>query len=146
MPEPEDPAGGARIAMAKQCGVEFKDVLLAELREVRDSRKERDRLAGMAARHGIAPKALDEQTPASADKTNEAAADMELLGLALSGGGIRSATINLGILQGLARRGLLPRFDYLSTVSGGGYIGSCIDSWIIRCLELFEYENGVTVK
>src|ERR1700730_4957459 len=40
------------------------------------------------------------------------------LGVALSGGGIRSATLNLGILQGLAQRGLLPYFDYLSTVSG----------------------------
>ena len=45
-------------------------------------------------------------------------------GLALSGGGIRSATFNLGVLQGLAERGLLPYLDYLSTVSGGGYIGS----------------------
>jgi len=46
------------------------------------------------------------------------------LGLAFSGGGIRSATFNLGVLQGLAERGLLPHIDYLSTVSGGGYIGS----------------------
>lgn len=47
-----------------------------------------------------------------------------LLGLALSGGGIRSATFNLGLLQGLERLGLLKGFDYLSTVSGGGYIGA----------------------
>src|SRR5215831_13983311 len=46
------------------------------------------------------------------------------LGLAFSGGGIRSATFNLGVLQGLAERGLLAHIDYLSTVSGGGYIGS----------------------
>jgi hypothetical protein len=45
-------------------------------------------------------------------------------GLCFSGGGIRSATFNLGILQGLADRGLLKYVDYLSTVSGGGYIGS----------------------
>lgn len=45
-------------------------------------------------------------------------------GLALSGGGIRSATFCLGILQVLVRRKLFPQFDYLSTVSGGGYIGS----------------------
>jgi len=45
-------------------------------------------------------------------------------GLALSGGGIRSATFSLGVLQALARRGLLRRFDWLSTVSGGGYVGS----------------------
>ncbi len=47
-----------------------------------------------------------------------------LTGLAFSGGGIRSATFNLGILQALAEKGLLHKFDYLSTVSGGGYIGS----------------------
>ena len=52
-------------------------------------------------------------------------ADKEtLVGLAFSGGGIRSATFNLGILQALAQKKLLHKFDYLSTVSGGGYIGS----------------------
>jgi hypothetical protein len=63
-------------------------------------------------------------------------------GLALSGGGIRSATFSLGVLQALAetrrvrkvaepgqppasfRDSMLARFDYLSTVSGGGFIGS----------------------
>jgi hypothetical protein len=54
-------------------------------------------------------------------------------GLAISGGGIRSATVGLGVLQGLAalaptsakpRKSILWYFDYLSTVSGGGYIGS----------------------
>jgi hypothetical protein len=50
--------------------------------------------------------------------------------LCLSGGGIRSATFNLGILQRLARLGLLTKIDYLSTVSGGGYIGSWLSGWI----------------
>lgn len=50
--------------------------------------------------------------------------------LCLSGGGIRSATFGLGVLQGLARLGWLRRFDYLSTVSGGGYIGSWLSRWI----------------
>jgi Patatin-like phospholipase len=48
----------------------------------------------------------------------------------VSGGGIRSATFGLGILQGLARCGLLEKFHYLSTVSGGGYIGSWLSAWI----------------
>jgi len=43
--------------------------------------------------------------------------------VALSGGGIRSATFCLGVFQGLAERGLLKKVDYLSTVSGGGYFG-----------------------
>jgi predicted acylesterase/phospholipase RssA len=46
------------------------------------------------------------------------------VGLALSGGGIRSATFGLGAVQVLAARGLLKDVDFLSTVSGGGYTGS----------------------
>ncbi|MFH7320235.1 patatin-like phospholipase family protein [Desulfurivibrio sp. D14AmB] len=57
-----------------------------------------------------------------------APAGRTLIGLAFSGGGIRSAATNLGVLQGLAKRGLLPFVDYLSTVSGGGYIGACFAS------------------
>ena len=57
---------------------------------------------------------------------------LEGVGLAFSGGGIRSATFNLGILQALASANLLSKIDYLSTVSGGGYIGSWLISWIKR--------------
>lgn len=53
--------------------------------------------------------------------------------LCLSGGGIRSATFALGAMQGLARHGLLDKFHYLSTVSGGGYIGSWLTAWAYRC-------------
>ncbi len=52
--------------------------------------------------------------------------------LCLSGGGIRSGTFALGVLQGLARHDLLGKFHYLSTVSGGGYIGSWLSAWIHR--------------
>jgi Patatin-like phospholipase len=55
-----------------------------------------------------------------------------LSALCLSGGGIRSATFNLGVLQGLARSGLLGSFDYLSSVSGGGYIASWLRTWMYR--------------
>jgi len=62
----------------------------------------------------------------------------EAWALAFSGGGIRSATFCLGVLQGLtqaeapsqpanhqpAQKSLLKQFDYLSTVSGGGFVGS----------------------
>jgi hypothetical protein len=86
------------------------------------------------------------------DETVNARNSPPLWGLALSGGGIRSATFCLGVLQALARADfgfsgdtakalkagagepdsgqeqaklpLLARFDYLSTVSGGGYAGS----------------------
>ncbi|HEY4283912.1 MAG TPA: patatin-like phospholipase family protein, partial [Chthoniobacterales bacterium] len=56
--------------------------------------------------------------------------EQERAALCISGGGIRSATFGLGVLQGLARCGLLDKFHYLSTVSGGGYIGSWFSAWI----------------
>lgn len=56
----------------------------------------------------------------------------DLFGLALSGGGIRSATFNLGLLQSLHGCGLLDRVQYLSTVSGGGYIGGWWSAYLKR--------------
>jgi len=81
--------------------------------------------------------------------------EADLAGLAFSGGGIRSATFNLGVIQALAKSspaqsekgsredqpakegqpGLLPLFDYLSTVSGGGYIGCWFSAWLHREIE-----------
>jgi len=55
-----------------------------------------------------------------------------LSALCISGGGIRSATFALGALQALAGHGILEKFDYLSTVSGGGYIGSWLTAWSKR--------------
>ncbi len=52
------------------------------------------------------------------------------VGLALSGGGIRSATFSLGVLAALARRDILKQVDYLSTVSGGGYVGAFIAAFL----------------
>ena len=49
--------------------------------------------------------------------------------LALSGGGIRSASFNLGVLQALAEKGLLSSVNYLSSVSGGGYINAWLTAW-----------------
>jgi hypothetical protein len=53
-----------------------------------------------------------------------------VVGLAISGGGIRSATFALGVVQCLAEKGMLPAVDYLSTVSGGGYLGSFLSSYL----------------
>jgi hypothetical protein len=58
-----------------------------------------------------------------------------LVGLAFSGGGIRSATFGLGILEGLKPFGLLKKIDYLSTVSGGGYIGAWLSANCKRAAE-----------
>jgi predicted patatin/cPLA2 family phospholipase len=48
----------------------------------------------------------------------------DTLGLALSGGGYRSAIFNYGVLKGLHDLGVLGQFDYLSVVSGGSWIGT----------------------
>ncbi len=72
----------------------------------------------------------------------------DLTGLALSGGGIRSATFNLGVLQAFHRGRLLDRFDYLSTVSGGGFVGGWWSAWLARPTRaeteaVFPDEEGV---
>ena len=54
------------------------------------------------------------------------------VGLAISGGGIRSATFALGVLEGLKHKQKLARLSYLSTVSGGGYIGSWLSAGCLR--------------
>lgn len=62
----------------------------------------------------------------------------ERAALCISGGGIRSASFALGVIQGLARLGkdaadsVLNKFDYISTVSGGGYVGSWLTGWATR--------------
>lgn len=56
--------------------------------------------------------------------TRSPSAQDGMIGLALSGGGIRSASFCLGVLQALNAEGVLKKFSYLSTVSGGGYIGT----------------------
>jgi hypothetical protein len=100
--------------------IELKDVL----------RDEYERL------HGVPPAATTlEETFAALHARKQTA-------LCISGGGIRSATFALGVIQRLARfrcqdgkaedRSLLEQFDYLSTVSGGGYIGSWLSAYARR--------------
>src|SRR6202012_4914926 len=71
---------------------------------------------------------------------------MDLHGLCLSGGGIRSATFSLGVLQKLAEKNELSRFDYLSTVSGGGYIGTWLSCWIKRGGSVSKVADRLNVK
>jgi len=87
---------------------------------------ERDKLAALHAyenaRIARRRKAQLDARPAEVDQS----------ALALSGGGIRSATFSLGLMRSLSRLGLLHRFDYLSTVSGGSYIGGFIGGLYAR--------------
>jgi hypothetical protein len=68
-------------------------------------------------------------------RSDDTPADKNLAALAISGGGIRSATFGLGILEGLKSFGLLKKLDYLSTVSGGGYIGAWLSANCRRAAE-----------
>jgi choline dehydrogenase-like flavoprotein len=68
----------------------------------------------------------------SPDESDPEKLPAETVGLALSGGGIRSATFCLGILQGFARRDRIREIDFLSTTSGGGYIGSFLGRLFTR--------------
>ncbi|MDR3749614.1 MAG: patatin-like phospholipase family protein [Acidobacteriota bacterium] len=69
--------------------------------------------------------------------------EMQATAVCVSGGGIRSASFSLGVLEGLARfsrpsgwtpnrKNLMDSLDYISTVSGGGYIGSWLMAWAYR--------------
>jgi hypothetical protein len=65
-----------------------------------------------------------------------------VVGLALSGGGIRSAAFSFGVLQTLEEKGLMRHVDYLSTVSGGGYTGTAYSAWRLRQVLAEEQETS----
>ncbi len=88
------------------------DVYRAELEEIRERRS----AAGV------------EQVPEEARNAPGPALTHGLTGLAISGGGIRSSTFSLGVIQALVRAKVFKHFDYVSTVSGGGYTGSMLSS------------------
>jgi predicted acylesterase/phospholipase RssA len=67
-----------------------------------------------------------------------------LAGLALSGGGIRSASFCLGALQALDKVGVLENIDYLSTVSGGGYIGTSLSAAMTHSKGDFPFTSSLT--
>jgi hypothetical protein len=112
-----DPGLVRRLADETAMAVPFEVALDAELREIEHSRTAR----------GLHP-----LRPGARLHALRRSADMDTLGVAFSGGGVRSATFNLGVLQGLAHGDLLRRVDYVSTVSGGGYIGAWLASWSKR--------------
>jgi hypothetical protein len=89
----------------------------------------RAELDEIAQRSGIdRTKKLRIRRVAGAFDSRSPSADYGLVGLALSGGGIRSAAVCLGVVQALASKDVdvFRKVDYLSTVSGGGYIGAAI--------------------
>ncbi len=99
-----------------RCGVEFEEVFERELGYVRQ-------------RWQTVYEGDNERRLAS---TSKPTTGNSLVGLAFSGGGIRSATINLGIAQALHERGVFDHVDYMSSVSGGGYLGASISTAMRR--------------
>lgn len=84
-----------------------------------------------ALRHAEAG-CLGRRRRAAADDPRRSLDPREAFGVALSGGGIRSATFCLGVFRALARIKLVRRIDFLSTVSGGGYFGSFLGGLFAR--------------
>ena len=66
---------------------------------------------------------------------------IDAVGLALSGGGIRSAAVSLGVLQALNHHDVLRNVDYLSTVSGGGYMGTSLTATMTKSGGRFVFAN-----
>jgi hypothetical protein len=108
--------------------------LMTKADELRQAR--RANIEGRWKKHQFQSEVFKLRALAKLDSFQEAATPAKprrpLAALCFSGGGIRSATFNLGVLQGLAWHGLLDQFDYLSTVSGGGFIGSWLMAWACR--------------
>lgn len=72
-------------------------------------------------------------TVSSAGRTSDGEPEPEnLVGLAMSGGGVRSATFALGVMQSLAAKNRLRQIDFMSTVSGGGFVGSFLGRMFTR--------------
>jgi hypothetical protein len=71
-----------------------------------------------------------EFTRGTLEEYEAAAEKARFSALCLSGGGIRSAAFALGVVQALAGKGLLSSFDYVSSVSGGGYLNGFLQRWI----------------
>jgi len=141
----QKPDGVHEAPVSREPVVQWSQDLASELRTAaRRFKKVRSAFREMAKAKNDAMVEFDglvaEQSDASRyeiygdveDGAQKCATRMETVGLAFSGGGIRSATFNLGFLQGAAALGMLKQFDYLSTVSGGGYIGAWFAAWVLR--------------
>ncbi|MEZ4773395.1 MAG: hypothetical protein R3D00_09440 [Bacteroidia bacterium] len=63
-------------------------------------------------------------------------------GMAISGGGIRAATLTLGVFQKLIVEGILRKVDYMSSVSGGGYMASCLSTLMNNPSEKFIHPDN----
>lgn len=68
-----------------------------------------------------------------------------VVGLALSGGGVRSAAFSLGVVQALEACGIYKSIHYLSTVSGGGFTGASLVAGLMRDDMAFPFSVSAAV-
>ena len=116
---------------AKPMGFAFNEVFAEELREIE---KRRGHVYPDGTRRLLTNR----------DENIKPTVEHGLVGIGYSGGGIRSASLNLGITQALHRYGVFDHLDYMSTVSGGGYLGSSITT-LMRAREKLFSEIAGTV-
>jgi hypothetical protein len=107
------------------CPLEFKELFILENKLLAEDPRSTGDKSDLRER-------LNSETPGPAGEPWIRYTPFDRIGLAFSGGGIRSATFNLGVLKALHELGLLKHVDYLSTVSGGGYIGAWWSAWRAR--------------
>jgi hypothetical protein len=96
---------------------QFHEIFAREVEAISRRRKAHDRAAITLE---------DENRGRDGTPVKRPKAGANTVGLALSGGGIRSAAFCLGAMQALDAHGIIEKIDYLSTVSGGGYIGTSV--------------------
>lgn len=142
----------------------FDEVFQEEVRAINARRREFHRQDLMAleieadasSTEPSSPQGVDAKPPApeSATRGQSPPAEREpimrptvgsnVVGLALSGGGVRSASFCLGALQALDKADVLKNIDYLSTVSGGGYIGTSLSAAMTHSKGEFPFKSSLS--
>lgn len=126
--------------LAQDRGYEPEQVDLAETARARVQVRVQERVVDSPAGRIAKPDERDSPVPRPSEGHN-------LTGLALSGGGIRSASFCLGVLQGLdalredKEPQVIDQIDYLSTVSGGGYIGTSLVAALMQAQGRFPFAS-----
>ncbi len=131
----------ADVLLAERGDVVYPRALqVKEAAAIRARRVKADHVSRAVDPEQAASQSRDDGSSAGAGKQSHGSHEHDTdlppntIGLALSGGGIRSATFALGVLQALAARDRLRRIDFLSTVSGGGFTGSFLGRLFTRDL------------
>jgi hypothetical protein len=123
----------AEVSPKQSAAINLDQIIRAEAGVINDRRRNepRDEL---------------KRPPLDVTATGPGAPVLDVVGLTLSGGGIRSASFSLGVLQALDQHDVLPRLDYLSTVSGGGYIGTSLSATMNKTGGSFVFGHSTGMR